>query len=60
MPTQRGDFEKFEVERKGSKVILTLTCADEYAAMMVYDGMAEKAEDGKFSLSFTLRTPSPS
>jgi len=46
------------VERDGSKVMLTINCDDEYAAMELYDRAVAMAKEGRLRLEISL-DPAP-
>lgn len=53
MPQRVGP--QMQVERVGSKVTLTLTCANDYEAIVFYDQVTEGLMDGMVTLDFTSK-----
>lgn len=52
-----GKFEKIEIGRTGTAVVVKLRCADEYEAMMIYDFLAEEMATGRINLKINVNAP---
>ena len=54
--TQRAKgIGTFEIEREGRTMRIIITCADDYAAMLVYDEATAQLSRGGLSLSMLVR-----
>ena len=58
--SEAREVKKCAIVRDKHVVTLTLSCKDEYAAMLLYDRLIAEAEAGGVSLSFTTyQSPQP-